>query len=129
MNGNYKVNMQVVRTHDEFYAKVDAESPPKDSFIQIANLIADYKNQVSQIISIADFGCAAGAFVNYLTARFPEDSIIGYEYLESLVQVAKVNYPHIQIERASVLEVDSVLDSSIDVLTMLGVLSIFDDIA
>ena len=36
-------NIKILRTHDEFYAKEDLNSLPKDSFVQIANLIADYK--------------------------------------------------------------------------------------
>jgi SAM-dependent methyltransferase len=119
---------RTVRTHDEFYSKVDPKEPPKDSFIQIANLIDDYKNQISNSITVVDFGCASGAFVNYLSTRFPNDYIIGYEHLENLVRSGKENYPDIQIRKASILDIASIEKSSVDALTILGVISIFDDI-
>lgn len=125
---NNQASKKIVRTHDEFYAKVDLKVPPKESFIQIADLIADYKKTISGTISIVDFGCAAGAFVNYLNHRFQDDNIIGYEYLESLVRAGKENYPNIRIVQASILERNSIPQSSVDVLTLLGVISIFDDI-
>lgn len=117
-----------IRTHDEFYAKVDPKAPPKDSFIQIANLIDDYKKRISSNLNVVDFGCATGAFVNYLSSRFPNDEIIGYEYLETLIKVGKENYPNIQITQGSILVKDSLPESSVDVLTVLGVISIFDEL-
>jgi 2-polyprenyl-3-methyl-5-hydroxy-6-metoxy-1,4-benzoquinol methylase len=119
---------QIVRTHDEFYAKVDPKAPPKDSFIQIADLIDDYKKSFLRGISVVDFGCASGAFVNYLNSRFPDDHIIGYEYLATLVKSGKENYPNIQIKQGSIIDESSLPKSSVDVLTLLGVISIFDDI-
>jgi len=125
---NSQASKKIVRTHDEFYAKVDPKAPPKDSIIQIANLITEYKKTISGNISIVDFGCAAGAFVNYLNHRFEDDNIIGYEYLESLVRAGKESYPNIRIVQASIFERNSIPQSSVDVLTLLGVLCIFDDI-
>ena len=68
--------MKFVRTHDEFYSKLDPKLPPKDSFVQMANLIDDYKNKNSKSIDIVDYGCATGAFVNYLNSRFMNDNIV-----------------------------------------------------
>ena len=120
--------MKSVRTHDEFYSKIDPKLPPKDSFIQIANLIEDYKNKISKSINIVDYGCATGAFVNYLNSRFMNDNIVGYEYLETLISSGKKSYPNNQIKQGSILDIKSIPKSSVDVLTVLGVISIFDDI-
>jgi trans-aconitate methyltransferase len=121
-------NIKIVRTHDLFYTKIDPKAPPKDSFVKIANLINDYKNKILRNITIVDFGCASGAFVNYLSSRFPNDNIIGYEYLEILIKSAKENYPNIKIKQGSILDKDSLPKSSVDVLTVIGVISIFDDL-
>jgi len=121
-------NIIIVRTHDEIYAKIDPKAPPKDSFVQIANLIDDYKNKIPGSINVVDFGCATGAFVNYLGSRFSNDNIIGYEYLETLIRSGKEKFPNNQIKQGSILDIDSVPKYSVDVLTMLGVISNFDDI-
>lgn len=123
-----KNNSKIYRTHDLFYAKINPKTPPKESFIKIANLINDYKNLVLRNITIVDFGCASGAFVDYLSSKFPNDNIIGYEYLEILIKSAKENYPNIKIKQGSILDKDSLQKSSVDVLTIIGVISIFDDL-
>ena len=125
---NKKKDNKIVRTHDEFYSQIDPNAPPKDSFIQIANLIDKYKQKILKKITIVDFGCASGAFVNYLNSRFPNDNIVGYEYLEALVRSGIKNYPNLQIKQGSILDKNSLPKSSVDVITALGVISIFDDI-
>jgi len=85
--------MKIVRTHDAFYEKIDPKSPPKEVFLQIANLIDDYKNKILDSITIVDFGCASGAFVNYLSSRYPNDNIIGYELLKTLSQIGEKKLP------------------------------------
>jgi SAM-dependent methyltransferase len=117
-----------VRTHDEFYVNVDPLAPPKDSFVQVGNLIGDYLNGNSGVASIVDIGCATGAFLNYLGNRFPEQNISGYEYLETLIEAGQRNYPSIKITQASIFDRDRIEPSSVDVITILGVISIFDDI-
>jgi len=120
--------IKIVRTHDELYAKIDSKVPNKELFVEVASFIKNYKNNTSRNISVADIGCANGAFVNYLTSYFSEDKIVGYEYLHSLVKVGKKNFPNIEIKQASVLDRGSIVESNFDVITILGVLSIFDDI-
>lgn len=117
----------VSRSHDTFYSTVDSKAPPKDSFVFAANFIAEFKKSLGRTISMADIGCAAGAFPNYLASRFPDDEVIGYEYLDSLVESARKHYPGVRVEQASLLDRDSI-STRHDVITLLGVLSIFDDI-
>jgi len=50
------------------------------------------------------------------------------EFLKNLVKLGKERYPNIQIKQASILDKGSLEKSSVDVLTLLGVLSIFDDV-
>ncbi len=118
----------VVRTHDSFYLDIDPLLPPKDSFIQAGNLIGQWLDDNSKIASIADMGCATGAFVSYLGERFPEQNICGYEYLETLVKAGQRSYPGIKIAQASIFDRERLEASSIDIITVLGVISIFDDI-
>lgn len=117
-----------LRTHDEFYSDVDPAAPPKHSFVATAQLIKEFKGARDQQLSIADFGCATGAFVNYASSQFPDDKVIGLEYLASLVKVGREFYPHLEILQGSILNENSLERRSVDVITVMGVLSIFDDV-
>ncbi len=117
-----------VRTHDEFYLSVDPLAPPKDSFVQVGDLIGDWLKGNSKVASIVDIGCATGAFLNYLSNRVPEPKISGCEYLQPLIEAGRRNYPSIKITQASIFDRDKIEPSSVDVITILGVISIFDDI-
>lgn len=118
-----------VRSHDSLYLDVASNSPPKDYFVQVANLIDEWLEPSSRAVSIIDIGCATGAFLNYLSNRFPDHSISGYEYLETLIKAGQKNYRGIQITQGSILDSNMIAPSSADVITVLGVISIFDDIS
>jgi SAM-dependent methyltransferase len=120
--------MKAIRKHDTLYLKIDPNAPPKDSFIHVSKLIKNYKDSLERSISVADIGCATGAFVNYLMHCFPNDKIVGYEYLDSLIKSAKKFYPNILIKQASILEKNSIDEFNFDVVTCNGVLTIFDDL-
>lgn len=120
-------NSEVYRKHDEFYVNTDPSSPPKQSFVEIANLIETYKKKSNKNILIADIGCAAGKFVDYMMSRFQSDKIVGFEYLEILINVGRKIFPNIDLRYGSLLDRNSI-EGSFDVLTISGVLSIFDDL-
>ncbi len=108
------------REHDKLYLNEDT-SNVKDSFIAVANEI-DSKFSGS----IADIGCAVGAFPAYLKSRFPEAKITGIEYVNSLLDRAKENFSNIDFCYGDLLNRDSV-NQKFDIITMLGVLCIFDN--
>jgi 2-polyprenyl-3-methyl-5-hydroxy-6-metoxy-1,4-benzoquinol methylase len=118
----------IVRTHDEFYAHEDPKAKPKDVFKFISNRIANYKKTVTHPLAIADIGCAAGAFPSYLDSLFPGDSVHGFEYLDSLLQTARENFPNTNFKQSSLLDKHAILKQAYDVITLVGVLSIFDDV-
>ena len=108
------------RTHDKFYLKEDNLNV-KQSFVEVADEIS-----AASFESIADVGCATGAFPNYLKERFPDAKIVGIEFLKSLLVKARNDFPLIDFEWGNVLSKTSVT-KKFDVITMLGVLCIFDD--
>ena len=108
------------RNHDNFYLNED-NTLIKQSFVDVADQIA-----LNSFNSVADVGCATGAFPNYLKTRFPSSEITGIEYLGNLLTEAKKSFPHIRFNEGNVLEKDSVSEKY-DVITMLGVFGIFDD--
>lgn len=121
----------IQRTHDFLYLKNDKNQPPKECFVKIANLIQNHLNSKTNKDNktiIADIGCAAGEFPGYLQKKFPNCQIEGYEYLKELLDLASINYPNVYFQQATIFDLDSIKNSSCDVITLCGVLSIFDDI-
>ena len=108
------------RTHDEFYLN-ENNSSVKQSFVEVADEISQ-----ESFATIADVGCATGAFPSYLRARFPNQEIVGIEFLDSLRLKAECDFPLIDFRYGNVLDKTSVTQK-FDVITMLGVLCIFDD--
>jgi 2-polyprenyl-3-methyl-5-hydroxy-6-metoxy-1,4-benzoquinol methylase len=108
------------RTHDNFYLNED-NSNIKQSFVEVADEVS-----LMSFNSVADVGCAAGAFPNYLKKRFPNAEVVGIEYLENLITKAKADFPLLEFKQGNLLDKTSV-KGKYDVITMLGVLCIFDD--
>lgn len=108
------------RTHDEFYLK-DNNLFVKDSFVEIANrIVPGFEG------SIIDVGCATGAFPRFLKIRFPKAQIYGAEYLQSLREKATQSFPDIEFIYGNVLDRHSI-EKQFDIVTLAGVLCIFDD--
>ena len=74
------------RTHDEFYLLENSQHV-KQSFVEVADEI-----EQQSFLSVADVGCAAGAFPNYLKERFSSADVTGIEYLQSLLSKAKSDF-------------------------------------
>jgi 2-polyprenyl-3-methyl-5-hydroxy-6-metoxy-1,4-benzoquinol methylase len=118
---------EIVRKGDFFYAE-EKNIEIKDSFKYVNGLIRKYKNETTTKISIADIGCAIGTFPDFLRKEYKEDYIIGYEYLDDLITVGREKFPDLKLEKGSILDRISIPKNTYDVITCLGVLSIFDNI-
>ena len=112
--------MKMKRTHDNFYLGEDNLNI-KQIFVEIADEMSLY-----HFDSVADVGCSTGAFPNYLQKRFPNTKIVGIDYMQSLLTKAKNDFPLLEFNHGNVLDIKSVTQKY-DVITMLGVLGIFDD--
>ena len=110
------------RTHDNIYLNEDNRKV-KDSFVAVANKIAE-----KPFSMIADVGCATGAFPAYLKEKFPKNKIVGIEYLKNLLNKAERDFPNVRFLQGDVT-IKSSVQEQFDVITMLGVLCIFDDYA
>ncbi len=108
------------RKHDNLYLN-ENNKRVKESFVKVADVISRQK-----FSSLADVGCATGAFPYYLKTRFPSSNIEGIEYLDTLLTKALEDFPEIPFSKGNVLDKKSVT-KKFDVITMLGVLTIFDD--
>lgn len=108
------------RTHDTLYLNED-NTNPKDSFKHVAKMIDPTFSG-----KLGDVGCATGAFPRYLRDLFSNATIHGIEYLDELLDKAKKDFPDITFKYGNVLDPDSV-EEQYDIITMVGVLSIFNE--
>ena len=65
-------------------------------------------------------------FQIFLVKKFPDAEVLGVEFLDALRNKASYDFPHIKFLSGDVTKKDSV-SQKFDIITMLGVLSIFDD--
>ena len=108
------------RTHDKFYLNEDS-TVVKEAFVAVADKVP---NNFSG--SIADVGCATGAFPRYLKHRFPHAEVVGVEYLEELRVKASQDFTNIRFLFGDLTNRETV-EEKFDVITMVGVFCIFDD--
>ncbi len=110
----------IKREHDQFYLNEDNKKT-KQMFVEVANEVAR-----ESFKTIADIGCATGAFPNFLKTRFPKIEIVGIDYKDNLISKAKRDFPELEFCYGNVLDKNSI-KKKFDVITLIGVLSIFDD--
>ncbi len=123
-----KSTPRVQRTHDSLYLDTNPSDLPKHSFVELGRLVDTHFSGDWKGKTVVDVGCAVGHFPAYLCETYGDAEIAGLEYVPELVDKARTFFPHISIIQGSVLEEASIVKQSIDVITMLGVLQIFDDI-
>ena len=72
---------------------------------------------------IVDLGCYSGLFVHEAIRRFPDKSVIGVDYSEDNIRIARLLYPEIgdRFRRMSIYSLD-MEDASVDCVTLQEVL-------
>jgi ubiquinone/menaquinone biosynthesis C-methylase UbiE len=118
--------MKIVRTHDSFYKSEFFGD--KQSFDEITRLIETRYEQSKNKLKLIDIGCAAGEFPNVIQSYFPELEVLGVDFLAELVDEARKRFPQIAFKQGNVLDSYLFEDNYADIITIIWVLSIFDDI-
>lgn len=115
-----------IRLHDDLYLT----APPtreKSSYVQAEKLLrAAFDSKPNA--SVAEIGCATGDFAGYLHRRHPNANIIGWDVHNELLVEARKRHPKLQFAEGSLLRREIIDENSQDVVTVLGVLSIFDEL-
>jgi 2-polyprenyl-3-methyl-5-hydroxy-6-metoxy-1,4-benzoquinol methylase len=109
---------------DEFYIIEDHSSVPKEYFKEALKIIKhrlDYPQT-----SILDIGCAAGDFLRFVNGQYPELKYHGLDAFPSLLTEAKKRVPNGEFHLGDMnSNIELNCGEKYDVVTMLGVLSIF----
>ena len=117
------------RTHDKsLYLGENRYKEPKEIF-KILAAMADASGALKKGSVVCDFGCAAGEFLYHLNRCFPEASYLGFDIVPELLEKARSNVPDAEFRIGSVLNRNILEPATIHVSFLLGVHSIFDEIA
>lgn len=100
-------------------------SQPKESAKRLADLML--KHQPRPAGQALDVGCATGELMAYLGARFPALSFTGADVFDELLETGRRLLPSAEFVNASVLELPASFKDRFDVVTAIGVMSIFDE--
>ena len=99
---------------------------PKQTFVVLADhLIAERGGEVSG--ELLDIGCATGELIGYLSTRFPSITATGVDVFDELLDQARKNVPPATFINASALELPKQLSNRFDIVTAVGVASVFDE--
>jgi len=126
-----------LRLHDHIYLS-DPPEKTKSAYIQIGKIInREFKKKKfilnKKIINICDMGCATGDFAYYLIKKFPKSNVLGVDFYDELIKKANLNYGRsfknrLKFKKGSILISKTLTNEKFDILTVVGVLSIFDNI-
>lgn len=98
---------------------------PKESAKRLADLMLTFNpNPCGMAL---DVGCATGELMAYLSSRFPGLSFTGADVFEELLDTGRRLLPTAEFVNASVLEPPASFRGRFDVVTAIGVMSIFDE--
>lgn len=111
----------------QIYQNLDYNKP-KHLFEVICRKMQAFNKRYC-ISNILDVGGASGAFAYHVQRCFPEAKVSCLEYDEKLCDLGRENVKECEFICASAEDMSMIEDQSYDVVTMLAVLSIFDDFA
>jgi trans-aconitate methyltransferase len=112
------------RNYDH-YIKEGWLNGPKESAKRLADLML--KHQARSAGQALDVGCATGELMAYLNARFPDLSFTGADVFDELLETGRRLLPSAQFVNASILQPPASFFERFDVVTAIGVMSIFDE--
>lgn len=123
--------MKVERTHDKLYLNEDYKSSPKEYYKFVKKeIISDTSFKSNSIFNLLDIGCETGSFLYFLKTDFPKAKLSGLDIHQDLLnkvneQVDEDNKIHTIC--ADISSRETLPKQKYDLITMLGVLSIFDN--
>ncbi len=122
--------MKVQRTHDKLYLKENYKDNPKEQYKFLEEEIRkENAFDANSRFSLLDIGCETGSFLYYIHQKYPLAELAGLDIMPELL--AHVNDGlqggTIQTFQADISDKNTLPKEKYDIVTMQGVLSIFDD--
>ena len=111
-----------------FYLKKNKHKKPKELFKVAYKLLKNIiDNKKDKKALIADFGCATGEFVSYLSKNI-NNKIIGFDIEKKFIIEAKKKLPTYEFKKLNITANSKIYKDKFDILFSLGVASHFDSI-
>ena len=109
---------------DGIYLNENRYKKPKFSFTKLFELIKYHKNE-----SFLDIGCATGELIYYLNSLLPDRCYKGIDISKNLIDRAKLNVPNVDFFQQDISQPYNawIYKPKADIVSMLGVLSVFDN--
>jgi ubiquinone/menaquinone biosynthesis C-methylase UbiE len=114
---------QRLKIDEKIYLNETRKADPKQCFVALGDILEPLKE--TEISSI-DIGCATGELTHYLTGRFPKWKFSGADVSANMINVAQEIVPSADFFVGSVTE--PITGGVYDLITCVGVLTIFDEI-
>lgn len=99
---------------------------PKQSFLALAAYLEAERRQ-APAGELLEIGCATGELMGYLGARFPDLRCSGVDVFDELLEQGRKNLPGATFVKASALALPATLHGRFDIVTAIGVASVFDE--
>jgi trans-aconitate methyltransferase len=99
---------------------------PKQTFQRLAGIVAQARGDAFHG-NLLDLGCATGELLSYLCSRFPGSHASGVDLFDPLLEEGRKLVASATFVKASVLDLPPALHGSFDLVTAVGVMSVFDE--
>ncbi len=109
----------------EHYITEGWSKNPKEIFKFLDFFIAQEKRNAP--VSLLDVGCATGELIYFLSDHYPQFRYTGIDVFDDLIEHCKKLQPDKEFLNASILELPDSLYHQFDIITVVGVMSIFDE--
>lgn len=107
------------------YIKEGWLQEPKESFKAVKKILD--KHSYQRLTTHLDVGCATGEFINFLNINYPEMKSCGCDVSDDLIRTARKLLPMTTFDLASALDLPNKYSCKFDLVTAIGVMSIFDE--
>lgn len=106
------------------YIREGWASEPKETFLALAAHLDALRLPAGNYL---DVGCATGELIGFLSSRYPSARCTGVDVFDELLERARENVPAAEFVNASALALPASLAGRFDVVTAIGVASVFDE--
>jgi len=115
--------MKIERLHDDLYLYENRYNNPKECFKDLIKILKNKK--LNKNINYGDIGCSNGELIFNIFKNFKNWKITGFDVKKNLLKKAKLINPKVKFKRIDISKKKS-QNEKYDIITMSGVLSIFD---
>jgi SAM-dependent methyltransferase len=109
----------------DHYIREGWSATPKQTFLALASELTRECGEPSG--ELLDIGCATGELMGFLGARFPRLRCTGVDVFDALLDQGRRNLPDAAFVNASALDLPETFSGRFDIVTAVGVASVFDE--